>query len=81
MFYKFNDAKMELEIKKPRVSSQHWMDCRYTEEELSAIEQSAIVQSEEDIETSTAPKMTSTTTVSVFTLLLAFSTFSVLKRL
>jgi hypothetical protein len=77
MFYKFNDAKMELEIKKPKVSSQYWMDCQYTQEEITNIEKSARVQNEEDIETSSAPPTTtSTTTISVFTILLAFSKFS-----
>lgn len=82
MFYKFIDGKMELEIKKPRVSSEHFMNCQYTEEEITSIEKSARVQSEEELETSSAvTTSTSTTTVSVFTLLLVFSRISVFKQL
>jgi hypothetical protein len=80
MFYKFNDAKMDLEINRPRVSSKHFMSCQYTEEEITNIQKSARVQSEEDLETSSAMTIvTSTTTVSVFTLLLVFSRISALK--
>lgn len=81
LFYKFNDAKMELEIKKPRISSEHFMACRYTEEELTNIQRSAYTQSEEDIETSSAPTISTSTTFSVFTILLVFSRISILKQL
>lgn len=71
---------MELDIKKPLVSSARWMDCRYTEEEITTIQKSALIQSEEDLETSSAPTTTSTTTISVFTLLLALSRLLVLRE-
>ncbi|CRL06206.1 CLUMA_CG019084, isoform A [Clunio marinus] len=69
-FYLFNDESMTLEIRNPRASSKVWMNCQLTDEELSSIQRSARIQSEEDLETSTAP---STVTVSVFTFLLAFA--------
>jgi hypothetical protein len=82
MFYKFDDKAMKLEIGKPRVSSKHFMDCQYTEEEITSIQKSARIQSEEDIETSSATTTsTSTTTVSVFSILLALTRISVLKEL
>lgn len=77
MFYKFNDGKMTLETNKPRVSSAYWMDCHFTEEELSSIQKSARIQNEEGLETSSAlPTTIASTTVSVFTLLLSFASFS-----
>lgn len=76
MFYKFNDDRMTLEIEKPRVSSAYWMDCQYTEEELSTIQKSARIQNDEELETSSAQPTTSATTVSVFTLFLTLASFS-----
>lgn len=78
MFYKFNDQSMSLETGRPRVSSQVWMDCQYTEEEITSIQKSARVQNEEDISTSST---TSAATVSVFTLLLALSSVSIHRKL
>lgn len=82
MFYTFNDKSMQLEIKKPRVASEFFMDCRYTQEEITSIQKSARIQNDDELETSSAPTTsTSTTTVSVFTLLLALSRISALKQL
>lgn len=78
MFYKFNNNKMSLEVDKPRVSSQFWMDCQYTEEEITSIQKSARVQNEEDILTSST---TSASTVSVFTFLLTLSSFTIHRKL
>lgn len=75
MFYKFNDKKMMLETDRPLVSSQRFMDCQYTEEEITNIQKSARIQNE----TSSTPSTTST--VSVFTLLLTLASFSVFKKL
>jgi Hemopexin len=68
-FYKFNDKTRSLEIKKPLVSSQYWMNCQYSEEEIESIQKEARVQNE-GFETSTAAPPP-TTTLSVFTLLLS----------
>ena len=68
MFYRFNDGTMTLETDKPRVSSAYWMDCQYTEEELSTIQKSARIQNDEELETSSALPTTPATTVSVFIL-------------
>lgn len=75
-FYKFNDAEKRLELEKPQVSSQVWMDCQYTQEEISSIQKSARIQNEEYLETSSAES----TTVSVFTILLPCLSFLVLKK-
>lgn len=71
---------MNLELEKPLVSSQHWMDCQLTEEEINSIQKSARIQNQADIETSSAPTTTSTTH-SVFTLLLTLVSVSVVKKL
>lgn len=77
MFYKFINQKMALDVENPRVSSQKWMDCHYTEEELTSIHKEARVQSEEDLETSSATPTATSTTISVFTLLLIISSLSI----
>lgn len=80
MFYKFNDNSMSLELERGKVISKELMGCRLTEEELWSIQRSARTQMQGDIETSTAT-MTTSTTNSVFTLLLAFASFTVMQRL
>lgn len=69
-FFRYIDKEMKLETMKPRVSSQHWMGCRYTEEEINSIQKSARIQND----TSSTPP---STTVSVFTIL--FSLLVLLK--
>lgn len=72
MFYEFNNYNI-LELHKGKVISQYWMNCNFTDEELSSIEKSARIQNKTSSATSS--------TVSVFTLLFAFVSFSVSKKL
>lgn len=73
MTYKFLDSKMTLDLQRPEVSSQKWMGCRYTEEEITSIQKSARVQDNPDFETSSATEKIVTSTFAVFTLLMAIS--------
>lgn len=74
MTYKFNDSIMKLDLLKPEVSSEKWMGCRYTEEEITSIQKSARVQDDPDFETSSATETIATSTaIAVFTLLMAIS--------
>lgn len=74
MTYKFNDSNMTLDLQRPEVSSEKWMGCRYTEEEITSIQKSARVQDNPDFETSSATETIVTSTAfTVFTLLMAIS--------
>jgi Hemopexin len=74
MFYKFNDKKQLLELSKPKVSSQVWMGCKYTEEELTGIQRSARIQNETSTATSTVD------TTSVFAIFFSFLCLSVCQK-
>lgn len=74
MTYKFMDSNMTLDLQRPEVSSEKWMGCRYTEEEITSIQKSARVQDNPDFETSSATEsIVTSTTFAVFTLLMAIS--------
>ena len=63
--YKFDNGYAKLEIDKPIISSQFWMNCQLTQEELDEIKSAR--------QTSTSPAVT-TSTLSVFMIfLLSFS--------
>lgn len=63
VFYQFNDHRMSLMIKKPQVSSQRWMNCQLSEEQITSIQKSARTQ---EMETSTAATTSSKTSVFLF---------------
>lgn len=66
--YPFNNGYSQLELDKPIVFSNKWMQCKHSETELKDIQASARVQ------TSDAPPTTRATTISVFMIfLLSFS--------
>lgn len=73
MTYKFMDSNMTLDLQRPEVSSEKWMGCRYTEEEITSIQKSARVQDNPDFETSSAMAIVTSTSFAVFTLLMALS--------
>lgn len=47
---------MTLEVERPRVSSERWMGCQHTEEEIESIQKLARIQNE----TSAAPSVNAT---------------------
>lgn len=70
---------MILEVNKPMVSSERWMGCLHTEEEIASIQKLARIQNEEGFETSSAT--TTSTTAPVFKLLLlSFASFLVFEK-